>query len=74
MTFEEKLKKLESLVAKLEDETIGLDETIKLYNEAKELSASLNNELNESIKKMSFIVEGDKVVPFDVEENAKKDI
>lgn len=74
MSFEEKLKKLEDLVDKLENDKIGFKESIEIYKEAKKLSKELNDELNDSINKLSYIVEDGVVRPlFDIE-NEKKDI
>lgn len=74
MTFEEKLMQLEGLVNQLENNKIGLKESIEIYQKAKDLSKELNDELNESMKKLSYIVENGEVKPlFDIE-NEKKDI
>lgn len=74
MTFEEKLMQLEGLVNQLENNKIGLKESIEIYQKAKDLSKELNDELNESMKKLSYIVDNGEVKPlFDIE-NEKKDI
>lgn len=73
MTFEEKLQNLEDIIKKLENETISLDESVKLYQEAKKLSKELNDELNDSMKKLSFVVEDGQIKPLDLNE-LKKDI
>lgn len=45
--FDEKLKKLEELITSLENGSLGLEESVKAYQEAnaliKELEASLND-------------------------------
>lgn len=74
MTFEEKLEKLEEIVNKLENEKLNLESSIALYQEAKKLSDELNKELNESINKMSYIVENGKVRSIEEIESTSKDI
>ena len=37
MTFEEKLHKLEEILSKLESDKLGLEESVKLYEEGKKL-------------------------------------
>ncbi len=74
MTFEEKLEKLEEIVNKLENEKLNLESSIALYQEAKKLSDELNKELNESINKMSYIVENGQVRSIEEIESTSKDI
>lgn len=74
LTFEQKMAKLEELTKKLEDDKIGLEESVKIFNEAKALSKELNDQLNQSMEKLSYIVEDGKISQFDVEEDSKKDI
>ena len=74
MTFEEKLEKLEEIVNKLENEKLNLESSIALYQEAKILSDELNKELNESIKKMSYIVENGQIKSIETIESTSKDI
>ena len=72
MTFEEKLHKLEEILSKLESDKLGLEESVKLYEEGKKLSTELHNELKESSKKLSYIIEDGEVKPFLDEESAKE--
>ncbi len=74
MTFEEKLEKLEEIVNKLENEKLNLESSIALYQEAKKLSDELNKELNESINKMSYIVENGQIKSIETIESTSKDI
>ena len=74
MTFEEKLEKLEEIVNKLENEKLNLESSIALYQEAKKLSDELNKELNESINRMSYIVENGQIKSIETIENTSKDI
>ncbi|MBR2802756.1 MAG: exodeoxyribonuclease VII small subunit [Erysipelotrichaceae bacterium] len=45
-TFEEQMKRLEEVVALLEDEKTDLDTSIQLYEEGLKLSAALQKQLN----------------------------
>lgn len=45
-TFEEQMKRLEEVVALLEDEKTDLDTSIQLYEEGLKLSAVLQKQLN----------------------------
>ncbi len=58
-SFEEKLKELESLVSELEDEGKGLEESVALYEKAKNLSKELSKELDEASKKVASLLEED---------------
>ena len=50
--FEKSLKRLEEIVAKVEGETLPLEESLKLYEEGKKLSASLEKTLKEAERKV----------------------
>ncbi len=47
-SFEEALKELESIVAKLEDDSITLEESVKLYEEGIRLSKFCSEVLNQA--------------------------
>ncbi len=47
LTFEEKIKKLESIVSELESGEVNLDDAINKYTEAMKLSKECSNKLNE---------------------------
>lgn len=51
-TFEEHLDRLETIVERLENGNIGLDESIKLYEEGVNLSKTCIKRLNEAEKKV----------------------
>ena len=72
MTFEEKMNRLEAIIAKLENEKLGLEESVKLYEEGKKLTKELQEELDKSMKKLAYIVEDGEVVPFLDEESEKE--
>lgn len=45
INFEEALKRLNEIVAKIENETLPLEESLKLYEEGKKLISSLEKTL-----------------------------
>ena len=73
MTFEEKIKRLEEISTILENDNLPLHDACKIYQEAKTLEKELNDELNESMKKLAFIVEDGQIKEIDINE-LKKDI
>ena len=73
-TFEEKMQELEGIVAALEEENLGLEASVKLYEQAKALSKELNEELDASVKKISAMVENGQVEPYFEEKEIEKDI
>lgn len=52
MSFEEKLKRLEEVVSKIEGEELPLQETLSLYKEGKTLIKELQKELKEAEEKV----------------------
>lgn len=64
MTFEEKLGRLSEIVERLEGKAMGLEESLKLYQEGKALSTELAKELEEAklkIEELSEAKENNKV-------------
>lgn len=55
--FEDSMKRLDEIIAKLEEENIDLDESIKLYQEGIELTSACYNRLNEVEKQSIKILE-----------------
>ena len=45
LSFEAKLKRLEEITDKLENEVLSLDDSLKLYEEGKKLISTLREEL-----------------------------
>lgn len=74
LSFEEKMKHLEELVRKLEQENLSLDESVKIFQEAKDLSLELEKELKESMEKLSYIVQDGQISKFDLNKNDNVDI
>ena len=62
--FEEKLKTLEEYINKLNTESLGLQESIKLYEEAKALADDLKKELDEASIKVARIIKEDEEKEF----------
>ena len=52
MSFEEKLKRLDEVVAKIEGEELPLQEVLSLYQEGKTLIKELQGELKEAEEKV----------------------
>lgn len=52
MNFEKSLKRLDEIVSKIENETLELEESLKLYEEGKKLIASLEKTLKEAEHKV----------------------
>lgn len=55
MTFEEQIKKLEEIVNILESGEKTLEETVKLYEQGREISQNCKNVLNNSKEKIVVI-------------------
>lgn len=62
--FEEKLKTLEEYINKLNTESLGLQESIKLYEAAKALADDLKKELDEASIKVARIIKDDEEKEF----------
>jgi len=56
ISFEEKIKKLESIVAELETEQVQIDDAINKYTEAMKLSKECSNKLVEVSEKVNKIL------------------
>lgn len=56
ISFEEKIKKLEGIVAELESGEVPLDDAINKYTEAMKLSKECSNKLNEVSEKVNKIL------------------
>lgn len=57
MSFEKDIEKLEQIIAKLEVENIGIDESLNLYSEAIKLGSKLVEEIKESKGKLELLNE-----------------
>ncbi len=55
INFEKSIEKLEGIVKSLEDTTISLDESLKLYESGIEIIASCNKALEEAKQRIQII-------------------
>ena len=70
LSFEEKIKKLESLVKELESGEVNLDDAIDKYTEAMKLAKECNYTLNNKSDKVNkILLENGKLEEFKVEES-----
>jgi exodeoxyribonuclease VII small subunit len=58
-TFESALSQLESIVARLEDGDLPLEESLKLFEEGIRLSRFCNQKLNEAQEKVEILLKGE---------------
>lgn len=56
-TFEERLKRLNEIVAKIEGEALPLDEAMALYEEGQKLIKGLSEELSEAEERVKAMLE-----------------
>lgn len=75
-TFEDALSQLESIVARLENGDLPLEESLKLFEEGIKLSRFCNQKLNEAQKKVEVLLKGtegeSEPRPFEPEETAEE--
>jgi exodeoxyribonuclease VII small subunit len=57
MTFEENLKRLEQILAALEQDQAGLDASLKLFEEGIEILRSASTELGQAETKVQMLLE-----------------
>ena len=58
--FEESIKELEKIVARLEKGDIGLEESLDLFEKGIKLSKACNEMLDKAEKKVSVLINGEK--------------
>ena len=68
ITFEEAMEKLESIVGRLEDGEVPLEESINLYKEGKELSKWCHDKLKTAEEQLTLIMKDDAIKPFSIAE------
>ena len=69
VSFEEKIKELEKIVTELENGNVDLDDAIKKYTRAMELSKECSDKLNEVTEQVNkILLENGKLEDFKVEE------
>lgn len=70
LTFEEKIKKLESIVTELESGEVNLDDAIEKYTMAMKLAKECSDKLTEVSDKVNKIMlENGKLEDFNIEED-----
>ena len=57
MNYEKSLRRLDEIMASLENEQIGLDESLKLFEEGIELLRSATTELDKAETKVHMLIE-----------------
>ncbi|AFQ58380.1 exodeoxyribonuclease VII small subunit [Bacillus subtilis] len=74
MTFEEAMKGLESIVSKLEEGDVPLEQAINYFQEDMALSKMCHEKLQKVEKQMDFILKEDgELAPFSVQEEDEGD-
>lgn len=74
MTFEEAMKELESIVSKLEEGDVPLEQAINYFQEGMALSKMCHEKLQKVEKQMDFILKEDgELAPFSVQEEDEGD-
>lgn len=69
ISFEEKIKKLETIVSELENGDVPLDDAINKYTEAMKLSSECSKKLNEVTEAVNKILsDSGKLEDFEVKE------
>ncbi|MCJ7754144.1 MAG: exodeoxyribonuclease VII small subunit [Thermoanaerobaculales bacterium] len=59
--FEDQLAQLESIVARLEDESVGLEEALGLFENGMDLAKKCRERLEEVETRVSQLLEGDEL-------------
>ena len=71
MKFEDNLKKLEALVAKMESGELGLDDMIKAFEEGRALVAACQKDLASIQQRIEKVTKGGEVVPLGTESEGR---
>lgn len=67
--FEDQLAKLETIVSRLEDESVGLEEALGLFENGMDLAKKCRGRLEEVEQRVSQLLEGDESEPDDLHED-----
>ena len=59
MKFEEALERLEQIVCQLEDGSLGLDESLKIFDEGIKLTQACTKKLEESEKRIQILLKNE---------------
>jgi len=68
MSFETDLKRLEEITSRLKDENTGLEESLKLYEEAAALSKSLTKTLDSVKRRIEEVSQDGSIKESDLED------
>lgn len=68
MSFETDLKRLEEITSRLKDENTGLEESLKLYEEASTLSKSLTKTLDSVKRRIEEVSQDGAIKESDLED------
>jgi len=63
--FEDQLAQLESIVSRLEDESVGLEEALGLFENGMDLAKRCRNRLEEVEQRVSQLLESDDAEPLE---------
>ena len=66
MKFEDNLKKLEGLVAKMESGEMSLDDMIKAFEEGRKLVTECQNDLNSIRQRIEKVTKDGSVTPLEI--------
>lgn len=69
ITFEEAMKRLEEIVAALENNQVSLEKSVDLFQEGIKLSKICNDKLNNIEDKVAKILVDDKLEDLEIEDN-----
>lgn len=58
-TFEQAMQELETLVLKIENENLGLEDAVEYYQKSKELASYCENLINDAKQKITFLEPSD---------------
>ena len=67
--FEDQLARLEEVVSRLEDESVGLEEALGLFESGMDLAKKCRGRLEEVEQRVSQLLEGDESAPEDLHED-----
>lgn len=67
--FEDQLAELETIVSKLEDESVGLEEALGLFENGMDLAKKCRSRLEEVEQRVSQLLEGDDETSFETMED-----
>ena len=73
MTFEERLRRLQDVVERLESAELPLEESVALYKEGLVLSRACREQLDKARNEVRMLAEDGRLVPFEAEAGEESD-